>query len=107
MAPPVRSADDRGQGPAAKSVRPSQPRPGRMTEPDDEAAYRALHAAGWSVGDCRLVDLAIGGLVWVVSGHRGEDQVRADAGGRLAGGGAAGGIGRAEAVGGAGAWPTL
>jgi hypothetical protein len=36
-----------------------------------------LHRAGWSVGDAAFVTDA-GGLVWVVSGHNGENPIRAE-----------------------------
>ena len=37
-----------------------------------------LHAGGWSVGDTAFHDVAGGGLVHVVIGSNGENQIRAE-----------------------------
>jgi hypothetical protein len=50
--------------------------PGNQPRDSDEALAR-LHRAGWSIGDA-AVAVEGGGLVWVVSGHNGENLIRAE-----------------------------
>jgi len=40
-------------------------------------AIDQLHASGWSVGDTAFVGEG-GSLVWVVTGHNGENVIRAE-----------------------------
>ena len=47
-----------------------------MSEPRWEECYDRLHGAGWSIGDAAFVGPA--GRVWVVSGHNGENLIRAE-----------------------------
>jgi hypothetical protein len=44
--------------------------------PTHDAAFHALHAAGWSVGDTAFAG-PDGSLVWLVTGHRGGLEIRA------------------------------
>ncbi len=46
---------------------------------DDIAdALERLHAAGWSIGDTAFFDVERGGIVHVVIGSNGENQIRAE-----------------------------
>jgi hypothetical protein len=47
--------------------------PGAPIFPEPEESLDRLHRAGWSV-TCTRFEIAIG-LVWIVSGHNGENQV--------------------------------
>jgi hypothetical protein len=49
--------------------------PGDQPRDSDEALAR-LHRAGWSIGDAAFA-VEGGGLLRVVSGHKGEDLIRA------------------------------
>jgi hypothetical protein len=40
-------------------------------------ALDQLHRAGWSIGSAGFA-ISAGGLVWVVSGHNGENAIRAE-----------------------------
>jgi hypothetical protein len=40
-----------------------------------DAAFEALHSAGWSVGDAAF--WTADGLIWLVSGSNGENMIRA------------------------------
>jgi hypothetical protein len=41
-------------------------------------ALAQLHAAGWSIGETAFVDLERGGIVHVIIGTNGENQIRAE-----------------------------
>ena len=45
---------------------------------DDEIAATALHVGGWSVGDTAFHDVDRGGIIHVVIGSNGENQIRAE-----------------------------
>jgi hypothetical protein len=45
------------------------------TYPSVDESFARLHAAGWSVGDVRLLTAA--GPDWLVSGANGENQIQA------------------------------
>ncbi len=49
----------------------------RCEYPSSCDSYARLHQAGWSVGDAALVG-ASGTLVWIVTGHNGENLIRAE-----------------------------
>jgi len=51
------------------------PRSDWYSEPD--AIVRRLHRAGWSIGDVVVRD-AEGRTGWLVSGHNGENAIRAE-----------------------------
>ena len=51
--------------------------PDDLQSPPDVEALDRLHRAGWSIGDTAFDDRA-GGLVWIVSGHNGENLIRAE-----------------------------
>lgn len=44
---------------------------------DSDGALARLHRAGWSIGDAAFA-VEGGGLVWIVSGHNGENLIRAE-----------------------------
>ncbi len=44
---------------------------------DSDEALARIHRAGWSIGDAAFV-VEGGGLAWVVSGHDGENLIRAE-----------------------------
>jgi hypothetical protein len=48
-----------------------------MTEEDVAEVIIALKRAGWSVGDAAFVG-ELDELVWVVTGHNGENLIRAE-----------------------------
>jgi hypothetical protein len=50
--------------------------PGNQPRDSDEALAR-LHRAGWSIGDAAFAVVGRG-LVWIVSGHNGENLIRAE-----------------------------
>jgi hypothetical protein len=41
-------------------------------------ALAQLHAAGWSIGETAFVDVECGGIIHVVIGTNGENQIRAE-----------------------------
>lgn len=45
--------------------------------PTDDAV-KQLHQAGWNIGSAAFTDRAGEGLVWIVSGSNGENQIRAE-----------------------------
>ena len=48
--------------------------------PSSDESFLRLHAAGWSIGDVAYVDRGDGApvLVWLVTGTKGEDRIRAE-----------------------------
>jgi hypothetical protein len=41
-------------------------------------ALAQLHASGWSIGETTFIDVERGGIVRVVTGSNGENQIRAE-----------------------------
>lgn len=48
-----------------------------LDDPESAESYARLHRAGWSAGDAAFVGEA-GTLVWIVTGHNGENLIRAE-----------------------------
>jgi len=44
-----------------------------------DTAYALLHDAGWSIGDTAYADPDSGRLIWMVYGHKDEQQIVAKA----------------------------